>query len=91
MDSDDPPISAAVLVTGATGFIGRALMAQLRRDGVRVIALARDLPKARAVLGADVQVVDRLQAIPAETRIDSGRQPGRRARARDALDGCAPA
>jgi uncharacterized protein (TIGR01777 family) len=58
-------------VTGATGFIGRTLVAQLRRDGVRVIALARDATQARASLGPDVQVVDRLDAVPAETRIDA--------------------
>lgn len=67
----DPLIPAAVLVTGATGFIGRTLVAQLRRDGVRVIALARDLAQARAAFGPDVWVVDRLDAIPPETRIDA--------------------
>ena len=67
----DHLIPAAVLVTGATGFVGHTLVEQLRRDGVRVIALSRDLAQARAALGADVWVVDRLDAIPAETRIDA--------------------
>ena len=67
----DHLIVPAVLVTGATGFIGRALVARLRRDGVRVIALARDLAQARSTLGPDVWVVDRLDAIPAETRVDA--------------------
>ena len=71
MTSNDCLIPAAVLVTGATGFIGRALVAQLRRDGVRVIALTRDLAQARASFGSEVRVVDRLAAIPAETRIDA--------------------
>jgi uncharacterized protein (TIGR01777 family) len=65
----DQPIVPALLVTGATGFIGRTLVAQLRRDGARVIALSRDVTQARALFGADVRVVDRLDAIPAETRI----------------------
>jgi uncharacterized protein (TIGR01777 family) len=69
--SHDHFIPAAVLVTGATGFVGRALVAQLRRDGVRMIALSRDPAQASATFGVDVWVVDRLEAIPAETRIDA--------------------
>jgi uncharacterized protein (TIGR01777 family) len=65
----DHLIVPAVLVTGATGFIGRTLVERLRADGTRVIALARDVTQARALFGADVQVVDRLDAIAAETRI----------------------
>lgn len=61
----------AVLVTGATGFIGRTLVAQLRSEGARVIALARDVTRARAEFGPDVQVVDTLDAVPAETRVDA--------------------
>jgi hypothetical protein len=64
-------IGAAILVTGATGFIGRALLPQLRRDGVRVIALVRDLTRARASFGPEVRIVDRLDDIPAETPIDA--------------------
>jgi len=64
-------IEPAVLVTGATGFVGSALVASLRRDGRRVIALARDLRQARATFGAGVWVVDSLEAIPSETRIDA--------------------
>ena len=67
----DHLIVPAVLVTGATGFIGRTLVAQLLRDGARVIALARDVTQARAEFGPDVWVVDRLDAVPAETRIDA--------------------
>ena len=68
---NDHPIAAAVLVTGATGFIGRTLLTQLRRDGVRVIALARDLTRARARIGPEVGIVDRLDDIPAGTRMDA--------------------
>jgi uncharacterized protein (TIGR01777 family) len=63
--------SATVLVTGGTGFVGRALVANLVRDGRRVIVLSRDLLSARGLLGPDVTVIDRLDTIPAETRIDS--------------------
>lgn len=61
----------AVLVTGATGFVGQALVAGLCHDGRRVIALSRDLRQARVLLGAGVWVVDTLDAIPPETRIDA--------------------
>ncbi|SHM62465.1 TIGR01777 family oxidoreductase [Rhizobacter sp. OV335] len=64
-------IEPAVLVTGATGFVGSALVASLRRDGRRVIALSRDLRQARATFGPGVWVVDSLEAIPSETRIDA--------------------
>ena len=64
-------IRPAVLVTGATGFVGSALVEQLRGDGQRVIVLARDQAQARATFGPDVWVVDRLEAIPSETLIDA--------------------
>lgn len=67
----DDRILPAVLVTGATGFVGSALVAQLRRDGQRVIVLARDLVQARAGFGPGVWVVDTLDAIPSETVIDA--------------------
>ena len=68
-----PPHAAApaVLVTGATGFVGRALVADLLRDGRRVIAWSRDAANARALLGPSVWVVENLDAIPSETRIDA--------------------
>lgn len=64
-------IAPAVLVTGATGFVGSALVADLLRDGQRVIVLSRDLLQARATFGPGVWVVDSLDAIPSETRIDA--------------------
>jgi uncharacterized protein (TIGR01777 family) len=67
----DDRILPAVLVTGATGFVGSALVEQLRRDGQRVIVLARDRVQARAAFGAGVWVVDTLDAIPSETAIDA--------------------
>ncbi len=61
----------AVLVTGATGFVGRTLVADLLREGQRVIALSRDAKRARATFGPGVWVVESLDAIPSETRIDA--------------------
>jgi len=61
----------AVLVTGATGFVGQALVNELCREGRRVIALSRDLRQARGLFGPGVWVVDDLDAIPSETRIDA--------------------
>lgn len=63
-----PPGGPAVLVTGATGFIGSALVGQLVDDGQRVIVHSRDLLQARLAFPA-CWVVDRLDDIPAETRI----------------------
>ncbi len=46
-----------ILLTGATGFVGRALLLRLLRDGHRVSALVRDPARARGLLGADVALV----------------------------------
>ena len=61
----------SVLVAGATGFIGRALMADLRGDGCRLMALSRNAKRAAALLGSDVHVVQSLDAIPSQARIDA--------------------
>jgi len=68
--SRDDRIRPAVLVTGATGFVGTALVEQLRRDGRRVIVLARDLLQARALFD-DAWVVDRLDDVPSETVVEA--------------------
>lgn len=47
-----------VVVTGATGFIGRAVIRRLQRDGTDVVALVRDVAPARSQLGPDVRCVD---------------------------------
>lgn len=63
--------ASTVLVTGGTGFVGSALVRQLQREGRRVILLSRDPLQARASFGGSVWVLDRLNDIPAETRIDA--------------------
>src|SRR5262249_29439256 len=46
-----------VFITGATGFLGSALTARLVADGHRVVAWVRSIERARARLGADVDLV----------------------------------
>ncbi len=46
-----------ILVTGATGFIGRALVPLLHREGHSVVAWVRDAGRARSLLGGDVELV----------------------------------
>ena len=46
-----------VLVTGATGFIGRALIPLLQREGHSVVAWVRSEARARSLVGADVELV----------------------------------
>lgn len=67
----DPSVAPAVLITGGTGFIGSALVAQWRRAGRRLILLTRDLQPARARFGDDVWVVDSLDSIASPTRLDA--------------------
>jgi uncharacterized protein YbjT (DUF2867 family) len=45
-----------VLVTGATGTVGRHLVAELRRRGTAVRALVRDPQRAAGILGPDVEL-----------------------------------
>jgi uncharacterized protein len=48
---------ATVVVTGATGLLGRPLVRALAGRGDRVIALTRDPDRARAALGGDAEPV----------------------------------
>ena len=59
-----------VLVTGATGFIGRHLVAELLADGQRVIALTRDTARAQRQLGTAVRCVMTMDELAADERID---------------------
>lgn len=63
------PVGPAILVTGGTGFIGSRLVRALQLEGRRLIVYSRDVVQARRAFGPGVWVVDRLDDIPAETRI----------------------
>ena len=66
-----PPHGPAVLVTGATGFIGSTLVRALLADGQRVIVLTRDARRAAVVFGPRVTVTENLDTIPGETPIEA--------------------
>jgi len=60
-----------VLITGATGFVGRALVRELLARGDRVIALSRDPLRAQDRFGPQVEVVGTLAAVDAGRGIDA--------------------
>ncbi len=58
-----------VLVTGASGFVGRRVVAQLLQKKIEVVVLTRNLPKAVIILGSEcryVQWMDQTTLPPAE-------------------------
>ncbi|UXH77141.1 TIGR01777 family oxidoreductase [Roseateles amylovorans] len=69
-----PPVALhapAVLVTGGTGFVGRALVHLLRMQGRRLIVLTRDVRQARLQFDASIAVLGSLDEIAPETRISA--------------------
>ena len=62
----------SVLVTGATGLVGQALVRSLVRAGIGVFAQGRDAARARALFdGLGVRCIDRLDALPDDVAIDA--------------------
>jgi UDP-glucose 4-epimerase len=69
-------MSARVLITGATGFLGRPLVASLLNDGARITALARKfegapLPASVELLAADLTSAESARAALAPWRWDA--------------------
>lgn len=58
------------LITGGTGFIGQALIADLDKLNHRVIALSRNPDRARTVLPAQVAIIQDLEEIASNQSID---------------------
>jgi uncharacterized protein (TIGR01777 family) len=65
------PNPRTVLVTGATGFIGRKLVYRLVERGDSVIVHARNAAKAADLFGPYAVVVTKLDSIERDTRIDA--------------------
>ena len=64
--------AGSVLVTGATGLVGRALVRSLAQSGIGVIALSRDVARARTLLGGPgMRCVNRLDELPHDIVIDA--------------------
>ncbi|WP_377703077.1 DUF1731 domain-containing protein [Pseudoduganella sp. UC29_71] len=74
MQEGDPLLFAGpqqrVLVTGATGFIGRLLVRALLNDGHAVVALTRSPQQAASLFSGAVRCVDSLDALAPSERID---------------------
>ncbi len=68
-------MSRTLLITGATGFIGHHLVQRRLAAGDHIIALSRDVQRARSILDAGgsgrVEFVGDLKQIPADKRIDA--------------------
>lgn len=60
-----------ILITGATGFIGRALTRRLVERGDHVIACSRHPHRARDLFGPKVEICGDLAALDATRRIDA--------------------
>lgn len=65
------PAPKRVLVTGATGFIGRKLVERLVERGDHALVFARSAAKAADLFGPHAEVVTDLAALPATTRVDA--------------------
>lgn len=60
-----------ILMTGATGFIGSALITHWREKGHQFTALVRDRKTARQKLGDEVKLVGNLDTIPTDAKFDA--------------------
>ena len=61
-----------IFITGATGFVGRALTLRLLRDGHQLVAWVRSEARARQLLGAQIELARASDDDDALTRALSG-------------------
>lgn len=71
MSDHGQPRERTVLITGATGFIGRKLCSRLLADGDGIVALTRNPERARKVLGPQVRVTASLDELASSESIDA--------------------
>jgi uncharacterized protein len=69
-DTDWGPNRLRVLVTGATGFIGRKLVWTLLDQGHRVTAVSRDVSRAWALFDGGAQVLESAAELDNDTEFD---------------------
>jgi uncharacterized protein len=67
---DKLPAGQAVLVTGATGFVGGRLVAALTGAGHQVVALVRN-PAKTDMLPLPITIITSLDQLPSDARIDA--------------------
>lgn len=66
------PAARRILVTGATGLVGRALVRSLAQSGVEVLALSRDAGRAARLFdAAPVRCIAGLAELPDDVAIDA--------------------
>lgn len=58
------------LITGGSGFIGQALVSTLKKNGDGLFVLSRNRNKTQITLGRNVKVIESLDEIPSDQRID---------------------
>lgn len=46
-----------IAITGATGFVGRALSLQLQQEGHELVVVSRNTERARSILGDEVRII----------------------------------
>ena len=55
-----------ILITGGTGFIGKALITSLLAEGYEVTVLSRDINSVESVCGVGVKAISSLEALKPE-------------------------
>ncbi len=55
-----------ILITGGTGFIGKALIASLLAEGYEVTVLSRDINSVESICGVGVKAINSLEALKPE-------------------------